>query len=401
MKKLLFAVMLMLVPHVILAASVERTQQDAAAAITQGLSGNSLFDAISNNINTRIGLTPSGPDDWQTLADIRSGYLAAEALSPSLIPVGYINNLSGINRIFDILSAAPDSCQISSGVTLWASGLLQKSEFKWDLRSSDFNTSGASAGADISIGRNTTIGLGYSYSESDIDLKISDLGYSQTQAAIATGIAFANPVSIKTKGYFNAPFIYGRYKPSRLYFDFTLAYAMGSYKESKNITDERVTADYDVNSVGVNISAGYDLRISTSNFYVTPELALNYANTDQKSYTDSAGNSAGSSNQNIMSALIGVKLRNVFKIKSLSIIPNARLGASYAFIDDSAVRDIRFANGSSISVESVVPDRFGLNIEFGILCAITKSLDVSVIFNAQETGKYNTSLGLLTVKYKV
>lgn len=250
---------------------------------------------------------------------------------------------------------------------VWVQGLYNHSKYNGKFKG---DTTGISAGFDTLIDGKYTLGIGYAYNDTDVDSDSRD-----------------------TKIESNSVFVYGQYKPAEWYVNAALNYTMANYTETADPYGILHESEYDVNSFGGQVMAGYDFA-----FGLTPEAGVRYLNVSQDAYESLLGHVDGV-DTNYLTGVAGVKY--AFEIESdydLKFRPEVRAAATYDFLSDSAVATITAPGNLSYVIDADRLSRLGG--EFGIgLTAQYRGLEVSLNYDLDLHEDYTSQTGMLKFRY--
>lgn len=250
---------------------------------------------------------------------------------------------------------------------VWAQGLYNHSKYNGKFTG---DTMGISVGVDTLIDGKYTVGIGYAYNDTDVDSDSRDTDIES-----------------------NSIFVYGQYKPAEWYINAALNYTMSNYKESSDPYGIVYESEYDVNSFGGQVAAGYDFA-----FGLTPEVGVRYLNVSQDAYESLMGHIDGV-DTNYLTGVAGVKY--AFEIETdseLSLRPELRAAATYDFLSDSAVATITAPGNLSYVIDADRLSRLGG--EFGIgLVGNYKGVEVSLNYDLDLHEDYTSHTGMLKFRY--
>jgi outer membrane autotransporter protein len=255
----------------------------------------------------------------------------------------------------------------SGGV--WAQGLFNKSK-----QNDAFNgyTRGIALGMDGTINKDWTIGAGYSFSHSDI-----------------------SGTSRNTEIDSNTVFVYGQYKPTQWYVNAIANYTMSDYSERGTILDGVVvTGDYDVNSFGGALAAGYDFANG-----ITPELGLRYMHVNANDYANSYGINTHIDDTDFLTGVIGAKyVFNVVATRHLTLVPQLNAGVKYDLLSDKNTATVAMPGVNAYTIDGNRLKRIGG--EFGIGLGMQyRDLELSVNYDIDVREDYTSQTGMLKFRY--
>ena len=348
--------------------------QEAAAAVS-GLAG-STSDALNDLAVKMQEKLAEAVDDESKAAVAKEVEKATKAIHPETESVTQSVASSVQNTVTNLASArmsAPtmgrnggDLNLTSGGV--WAQGLYNRTK-QHDSFHGD--TRGIAAGFDGTINRVWTVGAGYSYAYSDITGSERDTEIDS-----------------------NTIFVYGQYKPAEWYVNAVLNYTMSDYSEKGTALGTPVTADYDVDSFGGVLTAGYDFASG-----ITPELGLRYMHVSSDDYTNSLGVKTDSKDTDYLTGILGAKYAfNIAAGKYINLIPQLNAAVKYDMLSDGNSATVAMPGVNSYTIDGERLSRFGG--EFGIGLGMKyRSLDLSVNYDIDVRKDYTSQTGMLKLRY--
>lgn len=316
---------------------------------------------------------------------------ALTALAPEISPVVRAVSMEIVNQVFSAVSARMTSGGIyepaeglSAGdglfdqVATWVQVLTNKSKLDDTAKAYGFDvdTNGVAMGIEKQFDARYKAGVGYAYSNSDID-------------------AFMRDTNVEAHTFF----AYGEYKPSRWFVNGIAAYTFADYDENKNVAGGNYRAKYDVESLGLQVMAGYDALIKGVN--ITPEAGFRYYRFDRNSYTDAAGQSVSSKKMDVLTAVLGTKVSKDFvTCGGTHWKPEARLALTYDIVSDKDNALVSLQNGAGYLVEGERLKRFGVETGAGIVIDVNDKLETRVGYEGKFRDNYTDHSGVLNLKYK-
>ena len=316
---------------------------------------------------------------------------ALTALAPEVSPVVRAVSMEIVNQVFSAVSARMTSGGIyepaeglSAGdglfdqVDTWVQVLTNKSKLDDTAKAYGFDvdTNGVAMGIEKQFDARYKAGVGYAYSNSDID-------------------AFMRDTNVEAHTFF----AYGEYKPSRWFVNGIAAYTFADYDENKNVAGGNYRAKYDIESLSLQVMAGYDALIKGVN--VTPEAGFRYYRFDRNSYTDAAGQSVSSKKMDVLTAVLGTKVSKDFiTCGGTHWKPEARLALTYDIVSDKDNAQVGLQNGASYFVEGERLKRFGVETGAGIVIDVNDKLETRVGYEGKFRDNYTDHSGVLNLKYK-
>ena len=316
---------------------------------------------------------------------------ALTAVAPETAPMVQHTQTQTANQVFGAVGTRLTGGSVSTGgqgmssgdniferAATWVQGLFNHSKLDDTTKANGFDadSSGIAMGAEKYVNDDTKIGLGYAYTSTDID-------------------GFMRSTDVDT----HTAFVYGEYKPSNWYINGIMSYGWSDYSENKNVSGTNVKADYDAETFGLQAMTGYDIQLQ--NFGLTPEIGLRYVHISQDGYTDSADQRVSSSNNDVLTSVIGAKISKNFALENGIILkPEARIAATYDLMNDDTSSIITLANGSAYAVEGDALNRFGMEFGAGITADVNDNVELSLGYEGKFREDYQDHTGLLNAKYK-
>ncbi len=316
---------------------------------------------------------------------------AAKALAPETAAMVQSNVTETAHQVFSAVGTRLSGGSMSTGGegmssgdsifkrgAMWIQGLFNHAEADDTNRAKGFDadSEGIAFGAEKYINDDTKLGIGYAYTTSDIDgfMRTTDV---DTHTAIA----------------------YGEYKPSDWYVNAIATYGWSDYSEDKNVAGLPVKADYDVNSIGLQAMTGYDLDLCGTT--LTPEAGLRYVNIRQDSYTDTAGQRVSENTSDILTGVIGAKVKKNFALENgMNLRPEARLAMTYDMFNDANNSVVTLANGAAYTVNGEALDRLGFEAGVGLTADVNDNVELSLGYEGRFRDNYEDHTGLINAKYK-
>lgn len=279
------------------------------------------------------------------------------------------NELTGFN-----LSQGRSSGDTFRRVNGWIKGLFNRADYEKTSNHKGYkaDNDGLVAGIDGMVSDTVKLGAGYSFISSDIKS-----GGKKTTADTHTAI------------------LYGQYKPSDLYFNAIGTYGWGKYKSKASAYGYGLGGKYDVNTIGAQLMAGYDMG------FFAPEAGFRYFNVKQKKHTDNAGQIIGKNSNDVLTAVVGVKYQGTYCLNSnWSLKPNARLAVTYDLMSDKENSVVSLANGGGYVVDGQRLKRLGLEVGAGIAADLNENLEIGLSYEGKFRDNYTDNTGLIEARYK-
>ena len=347
-------------------------QSRAIRAILSDYSGsNEMFNNIAESV--ALGIQSSNASDRQAALD------AVTALSTEAAPVIAQTQTDTATQVYAAVGSRFELTNTQEpGSNLWVQGLFSTGDYddNGTAKGYDTDSNGIAFGLDSAVTDSVKVGVGFAYTDTDID-------------------GFLRDTDVESK----TAFIYGQYKPSNWYVNGIMSYGWSSYDESKHVAGFNVGADYDVETFGVQAMTGYDFEVAGIN--VTPEAGLRYFRISQDGYTDAAGSTVGSEDNDVLTAVVGAKVNKAWEVSpSVVIKPQARLAMTYDLVDADNNSVITLANGATYRVEGETMDRFGVEVDVGVAAEVTDNFEFALTYSGNFRGDFQNHAGLINAKYK-
>ena len=100
----------------------------------------------------------------------------------------------------------------------------------------------------------------------------------------------------------NTGFISAHYQPNAWWMSGLAMFSRGQYDEEKQVLSSVGSANYDVDSWGVQVMTGYDIKLE--NAIITPEVGMRYLSVKQEGYTDTLGTTVEATTNDYLTAII-------------------------------------------------------------------------------------------------
>ena len=340
--------------------------------------GSAKANEVSNIINT-LAQTDTVAAVKATTALAPETASAKQAIQGSVTREVF-NVLQG--RMNDVVSNAPSmyalgntrNLQNERNYAVWLQGLANKSHKENTSDSAAFTgrSTGLSFGVDTQLDDNTLVGLGYAYTHTNVS---SFLRHNRIDG--------------------NTFFLYGQYRPSQFYVQGSLAYGDSKYEEEKYVSSVEVNANYHVKTYAAQATAGYDV-----NEWVSPNFALRYMNLQQESYTDGADQSVSASQDNYLTAVLGVDLQTQKRVSStLSLLPRFHAGISYDLLSDKANSRVTLPNASGYNVTGERLHRLSFEAGASVTAQVADNVEALLGYEGNFREDYNSHTGMLKLRY--
>ena len=243
----------------------------------------------------------------------------------------------------------------------------------------DSDTWGTAIGLEKQFNYATKFGLGYAYSKSDID------GFNR-----------------KTDVNTHTALVYGEVKPNNWFANVIASYGWSDYEEKKNVAGVNVKADYDVETLGLQVMTGYDIYSRTTGVTLTPEAGVRYLHIKNKEYTDSAGQKTKNEDSDVLTGVLGIGLSKNYRIiyTNIRVKPEARVAMTYDFQQDDTKSTVTLPNNAVYSVTGKPLNRYGVEIGAGFTADFYDTMELSLGYEGKFREDYQDHTGLVNAKVK-
>lgn len=370
------------------------------AVVDAGGSANNAETAEAWDSVSASASSPVAAAVTEKLAQLSNSTNAAEqkayvdaltAVAPEVAPMVQKTQTETANQVFGAVSTRLTGGSISTSGegmasgdnifkrgAMWVQGLFNKSKLDDTSKAKGFDadSNGIAFGAEKFVTDDTKVGIGYAYTNTDID-------------------GFMRDTDVDT----HTAILYGEYKPSNWYVNGIATYGWSDYEESKSVAGVGVKADYDVETLGLQAMAGYDMNVN--GLGITPEAGLRYVHIKQDAYKDSADQRVSANDSDILTGVIGAKVSKSFELSNgMNIKPEARIAATYDLFNDDVNSVVTLANGSAYAVEGEALDRFGMELGAGVTAEVNDKVELSLGYEGKFREDYQDHTGLINAKYK-
>ncbi len=361
-------------------AMVKDGASASGAAIAAALSSIDSDNATAKSLSSYI-------DNMMQTGQAAAASKAAEDVAPSDAPVTQAVETNIMNQAYGAVAAQLSGSRIASvsegkasgdsvfnKVSAWVRTLFSKGDVDTGA-GFDVETKGVAFGVDKQVSDDVKAGLAYAYGDTEVDAARRD-------------------TDVESHTFM----LYGEYKPSNWFVNGIVSYSMSDYDETKHSAVANVDGSYDVDVYGLQAMAGYEAEVG--GYALTPEAGLRYAHIKQDAYTDSLGQRIDAENQDVLTAIAGVKAAKDFALESGTVLrPEARLALTYDLMDgdNSTIVNI---GGTSYSVEGEELERFGVEAGLGLTAELNDNWDVSAGYEGRFRDDYTDHSGVLSAKYK-
>ena len=333
-----------------------------------------------NDVASRIAEGVQSEDATMVKASLN----ALTTMSPEVAPVVQQTQTYTANKVFDAIGSRFGNAEgMASGDTvngygLWAQGMYNRTKFDGTSISNGYDTDsyGFAMGLEGTLNPSTKLGLGYAYTGTDID-------------------GFLRSTDAKT----HTAFVYGEYKPSNWYVNAVASYGWSDYDEDKFVMGTKQTASYDANTFGLQAMTGLDMQVA--GMTMTPEVGMRYYRISQDGYTDTLGTQVSSSDSDILTGVLGVRMGTQWQPCSTAVLkPEFRVAMTYDLVDADNDSIVALANGATYRVEGETLDRFGVEMGVGVTAQVYDNIELGLSYEGGFRGDYQNHTGMINAKYK-
>ncbi len=192
----------------------------------------------------------------------------------------------------------------------------------------------------------------------------------------------------------NTGFISAHYQPNAWWLSGLATFSRGQYDEQKQILSSVGTANYDVDSWGVQVMTGYDIKLE--NAIITPEVGMRYLSIKQEGYTDTLGTTVEATSSDYLTAIAGIKTAwDLGKIR-----PSVGINVGYDVISDDVSALNTLANGASYTVNSEALDRLSVGVTTGVEAKLNDRTTLKLEYNGSFRKEYKDHSGMLKLELK-
>ena len=214
---------------------------------------------------------------------------------------------------------------------------------------------------------------------------------------VGVGYAFSNTIAKedlrRTEADTNTAFASVHYQPNAWWMSGLATYSRANYDEKKEILSTTGTANYNLDSWGIQVMTGYDVKLDRS--VITPEVGIRYLSLKQEGYTDTLGTTVEGTKADYVTAMIGVRgMLNLGAIR-----PTAGVTVGYDIISDDISAVNTLANGASYTVNSEKLDKLSTIVTLGFKADISKNTSFSLEYSGTFRKEYQDHSGMLRFNY--
>ena len=192
----------------------------------------------------------------------------------------------------------------------------------------------------------------------------------------------------------NTGFISAQYQPNNWWVSGVVTYSRSQYDEEKQVLSSRGKANYDVDSIGAQITTGYNIK--KGNVIVTPEVGIRYLNAKQEEYTDSLGTAVKGTNSDFVTTMAGFKVG-----ADLGWVrPLAGVMIGYDVITDDISSVNTLANGATYTIKGEALDRLSTMVVAGFGMDLNDNATLKIEYNGNYRKEYLDHSGMLRLEAK-
>ena len=192
----------------------------------------------------------------------------------------------------------------------------------------------------------------------------------------------------------NTGFVSAQYQPNNWWVNGVVTYSRSQYDEEKHVLSSTGESNYDVDSIGAQITTGYNIK--KSKVIVTPEVGIRYLNTRQEGYTDSLGTTVEATNSDFVTAMVGFKVG-----ADLGWVrPLAGVMVGYDVITDDISSVNTLANGATYTINGKALDRLSTTAVAGFGMDIGENATLKLEYNGNYRKEYLDHSGMIRLEMK-
>ena len=192
----------------------------------------------------------------------------------------------------------------------------------------------------------------------------------------------------------NTGFISAQYQPNNWWVSGVVTYSRSQYDEEKHILSSTGTANYDVDSLGAQITTGYNIK--KGKVILTPEVGVRYLNARQEGYTDSLGTTVEATNSDFVTTMAGFKVG-----ADLGWIrPLAGVMVGYDVITDDISSVNTLANGATYTIQGQALDRLSTTVVAGFGMDLGDNATLKLEYNGNYRKEYLDHSGMLRLEVR-
>ena len=185
-------------------------------------------------------------------------------------------------------------------------------------------------------------------------------------------------------------FMYGQYKPSEWFVNAAVTYSMAEYTEQATVAGYVLTDEYDVDSYGAQVMAGYDFDTG-----VTTEFGVRYLHIAQEDYTKESGATVSAVDTDVLTTVAGAKY--AFTIENdwaIQLKPELRAALTYDWLNDSDAAIVDMPGVATYKVAGENLNRLGAELGAGVTLD-DKGLKVTLMYDLDLHKDYTSQTGMI------
>lgn len=192
----------------------------------------------------------------------------------------------------------------------------------------------------------------------------------------------------------NTGFISAQYQPNNWWVSGVVTYSRSQYDEEKQVLSSTGKANYDVDSLGAQITTGYNIK--KGKVIVTPEVGIRYLNAKQEGYTDTLGTTVQGTNSDFVTTMAGFKVgANLGWVR-----PLAGVMVGYDVITDDISSVNTLANGSTYTINGKALDRLSTTVVAGFGMDLGENATLKLEYNGNYRKEYLDHSGMIRLEMK-
>ena len=192
----------------------------------------------------------------------------------------------------------------------------------------------------------------------------------------------------------NTGFVSAQYQPNNWWVSGVVSYSRSQYDEEKQVLSSTGKANYDVDSLGAQITTGYNIK--KGKVIITPEVGIRYLNAKQEVYQDSLGTTVQGTNSDFVTAMAGFKVG-----ADLGWVrPLAGVMVGYDVITDDISSVNTLANGATYTINGKALDRLSTTVVAGFGMDIGENATLKLEYNGNYRKEYLDHSGMIRLEMK-
>lgn len=329
--------------------------------------------SLANSHSDKIQQVSLALQEVLNSGDVKAVESVAKKLNPENRPVAQSLASSVQNQVLSLAAGrmAGGAAMGRAGGDIpqengfWMHGLFNKSKLANQFHG---YTRGVAFGFDTLIDGEYTLGGGLAINNSDVHSN----GRGHTE------------IDSKTM------FMYGQYKPSEWFVNAAVTYSMAEYTEQATVAGYVLTDEYDVDSYGAQVMAGYDFDTG-----VTTEFGVRYLHIAQEDYTKESGATVSAVDTDVLTTVAGAKY--AFAIENdwaIRLKPELRAALTYDWLNDSDAAIVDMPGVATYKVDGENLNRLGAELGAGVTLDY-KGLKVTLMYDLDLHKEYTSQTGMI------